>query len=349
MENEIYNPVDPVYYNYKVKNNLLDELPKEVTKFNNIYICSYNVTTSEKYPFLRFLLIKSKINDTLYFPQIPIIKNLDNKEFVDFMKIGLYGLMRLNDYDTFNNDVEFNGYYEYNNNLYVFFDITKCAVIINDIYSNNTLWFVLIDEIVNHTKMCNIPINNAVIDLFRFNEDLCFLMDKNGLPYEIPSVGYVGKKENKLHFTYTFGQTKSDKNGFLGPFYYFTNYYIAFKEAFELLDNKLEKIGIIRFALFSGNTKYFENNPNDAFDVSEIKKQRLIDSNLDSTMEKMTMRISDHNGEWSENYDSAYLGIVELDNGDLFEKQTIVLKEYNQQIPLSYHYINQKSDDYLIL
>ena len=61
------------------------------------------------------------------------------------------------------------------------------------------------------------------------------------------------------------------------------------------------------------------------------------------------MRISDHNGEWSENYDSAYLGIVELDNGDLFEKQTIVLKEYNQQIPLSYHYINQKSDDYLIL
>ena len=47
-------------------------------------------------------------------------------------------------------------------------------------------------------------------------------------------------------------------------------------------------------------------------------------------------------GKWTENYDSAFLGNVELDNGKILNISLIVLKEYNQQIPLSFHYIRNK-------
>jgi len=71
---------------------------------------------------------------------------------------------------------------------------------------------------------------------------------------------------------------------------------------------------------------------------------------LDQAVERLTMRISDHDGKWAETYDSAYLGYTELDNGSILKKPIIVLKEYNQQIPLSYHYVNKKTykNEYLI-
>jgi hypothetical protein len=150
-----------------------------------------------------------------------------------------------------------------------------------------------------------------------------------------------------------FGQIKEVKNQLLGPYYYFKNYYNAFEEAGSLItDNK--KMGLVRFAVFTGNVKYIENYPNDPVDESEIKKQRLQDANLDQNIERLTMRISDHDGKWAENYDSAYLGNVELDDGNYLNKQIIVVKEYDQEMPLSYHYINKNTlkgekDDYLIV
>jgi hypothetical protein len=113
-------------------------------------------------------------------------------------------------------------------------------------------------------------------------------------------------------------------------------------------------MGLIRFAIFIGNVKYIENYPNDPVDESEIKKQRLQDQNLDQNIERLTMRITDHDGKWADNYDSVYLGNLELDDGNFLKKQLFVVKEYNQQMPLSYHLINKaplkaKKEDYLIL
>ena len=75
-------------------------------------------------------------------------------------------------------------------------------------------------------------------------------------------------------------------------------------------------------------------------------------------MEVMTTRISDHDGKWAEKYDSVFLGKTELDNGQYLKKtQIYVLKEYEQQIPLSYHFIDKtylkdlydENTDYLIM
>jgi hypothetical protein len=89
---------------------------------------------------------------------------------------------------------------------------------------------------------------------------------------------------------------------------------------------------------------FISDDINDDIDESETKKLRLQDVNLNQNIERLTMRISDHDGKWAENgFDSSYLGIVELDDGNLFEKSQVALKEYTQQIPLSYHYIDLKT------
>jgi hypothetical protein len=183
-------------------------------------------------------------------------------------------------------------------------------------------------------------VDGKVTHFFTLNEDFCFLLDENERSYEIPIVGYVGKPESKLNFTYTFGQIMDNKTGILGPFYYFTNYFNAFEDAVKFNDSKQ---GLVRFALFLGNTKYIENQLNDNIDDSEIMSQRLEDDTLDQTQERLTMRITDYDGKWAENYDSCYLGHIELDNGEYLKNTPIIVViEYNQQIPLSYHY-NKKT------
>ena len=92
--------------------------------------------------------------------------------------------------------------------------------------------------------------------------------------------------------------------------------------------------------------------------MSDTKRERLRDRSLNQNIEILTMRISDHDGKWAENYDSAYIGHIELDNGENLENTPIiVVKNYDQQIPLSYHYINKatltekynRNNRYLIL
>jgi hypothetical protein len=203
------------------------------------------------------------------------------------------------------------------------------------------------------------------------------LKNKNGDNYELPVVGYIGMngtKYNKVSFTYTFGNSPKDKNSMLGPYYYFTDYKNAIREGcwsengkpvkvddVLITDNeygRYKKGSIVRFGLFLGKMKMVENLPNDESDNSYTKKERLEDTDLDKNMEILTMRISDHDGKWAENYDSAFLGKIELDNGEYLKNTPIyVLKEYEQQIPISYHFIDKRylkdlydeNTDYLIM
>jgi len=358
MENEEYNPELPKYYNYKAKiSNKLDltlESIKDLNTYNNIYMCVYDVVNKGKYPFQRFILTNDIIYESLGFPQLKFIKNDSGFDILNYSKVILFGVLmqsdlNLTDYEKFDENLEFNGIYENDNNLYLFYDITKCNIELNDIEkNNNTIWLALIDEIVNHKHLCNMKINKNVTKFLKLNDDFCFLIDENESSYEIPIVSYVGKPEKKLNFTYVFGETMSNKNNILGAFYYFTDYYNAFKDVVELEENA--KAGVVRFALFVGNTKYYENLSNDNIDNSEIMFQRLEDENLDKSIELLSMKISDHDGHWSKNYDSAYLGYIELDNGSFLDKRLIAIKDYNQQIPLSYHYVDKRTykNDYLI-
>lgn len=332
-----------IFYNYKGL-NLLNH--NESSDYTKVYIVSYIVNTDGTYPFLRFLLEKNtdleSTIDQLNFIEIHHFSSFDKNDLVEFGKFYLYDLLMTN-YDENNELIEFKGFFNSTNNLYLFFDISKFhpKYQLNDIYLNNRIWLGLIDEMVNHKHLCNIPIHQEVTNLFIQNDEFCFLLDENNESYEIPIVSYVGKKNSLINFTYTFGQTTGEYNDIFGPFYYFTDYYNSIKNGYD--PSHVKTSGIVRFAVFTGKTKYIENNSNDPIDESEIK-QRLLST--EQNIEQLTMRITDYDGKWANNYDSLYLGQIELDDGTYFSHNNVlVLKNYNQQVPLSYHFIDKKTLD----
>ena len=324
------------YYNYKGGNILKLNINKNLFEDKVIKLCAFNII-NKQIPFINFLLINNKYNK-LSFPSIPLIRNYDSEQLIEYAKIFLFSLLTLPDFEKFNELIEFNGFFEYDNTIYLFIDMTKYEYNAYDIYKNSTIWFTLIDEIMHHRNLCNMPIDEEVRTLLINNNDLYLLEDENKENYEIPVVGYISVPGNKLEFTYMFGSPKSDKNGILGPYFYFTDFNNAFNEGCQYI-----KGGIVRFAIFMDSVKYIENFPNDPIDESEIKQMRLNDDNLDNRLEQLTMRISDHDGNWAQKYSSVYLADVELDDGTKYDKKLLVIKEYEQQIPLSYHYVNKKS------
>ena len=363
-ENNIYEPVEPTYYNYKFTENFEQNIDDQLEYCNlsQIKICAYEINTEAKYPFLKYLLYKDIFSekDVLSFPAIDnSFFHMNTQNVKNFAQLHLFGILELTDYETFSKSIQYKGCYIYNNDVYVFFDITKNNVILYDIYRKSPTWLCLIDEIINERNVCSFKVRSDVSDFFIENHELCFLKDKNDDSYALPVVGYVGKPENMLNFTYIFGESKRDNHSIMGPYYYFTNYSNAIKhsgwsrnempetnENILLTENKYGKYikngGIVRFALFLNKMKFIENFPNDDIDESGIKQERLNDPNLDVNYERLTMRISDHDGNWTNIYNSVYLGRTELDNGEILkDTPIIVLKNYEQQCPLSYHFIDK--------
>jgi hypothetical protein len=352
MENEYINKIQKKHYKYKGENFLIHKI-SDTSNYENIYMCGYTINNTGKVPFQRFLLINSLSNRMLAFPTVKLFKKFNEEytnELINYVKVCFFKLFNLDDFVEFNSKLEFKGVYEYDNNLYVFLDCTYCVYSITDTYRDNTLWFVTIAEILNTKYVCDMPIRENITNFFIQNEKFCFLVDENNKNYDIPIVCYIAKREQNINFTYIFGQTTSDKNAIFGPYYYFKNLNSAVKDCEKLLDGNHDnyqikdienmKVGLIRFIIFPGTIKYVENNPLDNIDESQMKKLRIEDSNLNINYELLTMRISDHDGKWSKTYDSIILGKIELDDGNYIEEPIIAVKEYSQQIPLSYHYVN---------
>ena len=318
-----------MYYKYKgteiLSKSLLDDMQINT---NIMHICAYKVNTEGKYPFQEFLMINNPISDRgeLMVPFMYLTEDLlledDAKIMNDVSYKASYILSHIVKFDYMKNTVCINGFFEFNKEIFVFIDITE------QFKSNMSGTFALMDEIVNRQKVNETPIQNYIFSLFIMNDPLCFLLNmETEEQYEIPTTGYVCKEKNKVSFTSIFGQTTED--GILGPYFYFNSHKNA-------QNKKTSNGGIIRFALFTGNTKYIENLPDDPIDDSRVKRERLEDPNIDQMYEKMTLRITDYDGTWANKYDSVYLAQLELDNGDFVkDAPMLVIKEHCQQIPLT--------------
>lgn len=355
-EEQKYEQVQLNFYNYSAKKFLINNIDYclESNTFSQIKIVAYEVNNKGVYPFLQFLLLKDDFSPKLSFPFIPInYNNTNTEQILNMTKILFIGLNLTDNYETFTKNVVFDGFYENNGEMFLFVDITNLMINLYDIYSDTHVRFVLVDEILNKKQICDIDIDKKVTDFFNINYDFALLTNSLNESYEIPIVSYIGKQDNMINFTYIFGVTKQNKDAILGPYYYFTDFYNAVKE--EINDNTKnindKKRGIVRFAIFTKKTKYIENFPNDNIDESETKRMKLNDESQDKNYESLTMRITDYDGKWAENYDSCYLGHTELDNGEYLKNTPIlVVKEYEQQIPLSYHYSKKlESNHYSIV
>ena len=132
----------------------------------------------------------------------------------------------------------------------------------------------------------------------------------------------------------------------MGDYFYFTDYQNAVKNA-GWLNESMGCGGLLRCAVFLGKMKVLLNNPNDSVDESKITQEMLIINNENQEKCKTTkqlMRVSDRDGLWTENYDSAYLGKLTLDDGSIFNDYPLwVVKNYYQQVVLSSQIIDKKT------
>jgi hypothetical protein len=339
--------IEDNYYYYEAMEHLEQDIDEYLQNnvVQKITISAFQINDEKKYPFLSYLLCKNPLDESFNLPCIPLnYKNINTVNIVTITQIFLLSVLSLENSKDYLDLLEFKGFYLFNSEIYIFYDLTKSILKIKHTFDD--ICFGLISEIVNNQSICNYQINNETSNFFLNNTDFCFLKNKDDTIHELPVVGYVGKSGHMLYFTFIFGVSKSESSALFGPYYYFTNYENAVKQIHYECNKNInlkEKtpFGVIRFALFMEKIKFIQNLQSDNPDDSEIKKERLNDNLLDKNYEALTMRISDHDGEWTKLFDSVFLGNnIELDNGEKMENvPIIVLKEYEQQLPLSHHVI----------
>ena len=287
--------------------------------FDTVYICAYKINTAAAKPFLQYLLYKK--DTTLSFPSFKYINGSSLvSETVTLLRFLCKPKNTFTEYMRFSDpltaepestevDYTYSGYLTMDEDLYLFFDISDETI------TGENLWLSLIDEIIHCNNICNFQIESVVSTLFLNNNQLLILHDTDGIPIETPTVAYSGQHESLLNFTFVFGVSDIETIGN----YSFTDYVHSIKNGGWSKTNMPEikygklitdnehgryiKGGIVRFALFLGKNEIITNT-------------ELLTSN------------------WSSEFDIYYnrLGMP-----------VWIVHKLEQQVPLSYHYIDKKS------
>ena len=356
-----------VYYEYPIHDELENDFSKlDLPNRSRINICCYTVATNGLKPYLKYLLYKypessESYSDLLVFPFFLYENTDDTIQSVCVDKVLDY-LDNIGGHDS----VDIIGYKETDMGLNVFIELDgKIYESLNDIKHQTRktdLWFVLIKEIIDIKNVINFPIHSSVTDFFLKNMTFLFLLDKHRKPYTLPLVAYHGNYYKVISFVAVFGLKKSSVFSSLGPYYYFGTYEKALRYAVWTHSHtpmtvdgetitvnetgKYKKGGIVRFAIFPGNMKVFLNRPNDPEDSSKLTQDK---KNSDEWISS-TARLRDVDGRWTQNYNSVYQGIMLLKNGKRNQRGPHwVLRDYEQQTPLTYHYVDtSKFDDSLV-
>ena len=207
-------------------------------KTNKASVCLYNIHFIKDSPFLSYIFEKKNIDSQtlLTFPVFNIENILNIDSFIDL----------LNSYLKFKT-INFKGYIENNDNLFLFFEYND----ILDITSKNFV-SLTIHEICLTKKYYNSNIHESAYTLFFENPFLMQLRNKHDIPYPTPIVCYYKNDFNKV--SNYFGPLKL-KNSYY-DFYCYDSDFSHFKQKNISFEKNLTRI-----ILFLLDTKYiFTNN-----------------------------------------------------------------------------------------
>ena len=334
---EIISKTTPDYYYYPIEN-----LNKNFTNIRGnkiVHICLYSVTLGDYKPFIQYLLYKHQTSDNiLSFP------------FFSFKGGDLESQCNEKIKGITTEDYIIKGMESHGKDIYVIVSLPDNSCNLQHLKEKSKWWFTLLYEIINERKVLYFPIHTSVTDLFYYNSDLLYIVDEKNVPYETPLALYNGQHANKTNFIATFGISKYSPMASMGPYYYFATYDLACKFAnwsynfkplvlddILLTDNdfgRYKEGGIVRFAIFTGKVLVFLNREWDPKDTSLLADHR-------NDKEKRLLRID---GSWTKNYDTACVSEITYSDGE--KNQTgakYCIKNYYQQVPLSYHFIDKKS------
>jgi hypothetical protein len=342
------------HYRYNADYIIVNAIPS-LEGVSEVRLCLFVVVVGRTTPFLEFCLYRDD-DGTLRLPTMPVGKNT-----VEDARIGLAKV-----YSEWNADIGYRGFVVTGNEKILVYEWKNSTSDSLDTGAYSSRWWrVMSSEIVNHRKMLSFPIRDDVCDFFLENSEFLFLRDENDIVYETPSVGYYGSYYKNIAMTSVFGLRREGPTSSMGPYYYFGSYERAMRYAIwsssrkpvevdgELIttdeEGRYDRGGLVRFALFMGKTKVMMSRDSDIEDQSEIS-QELASSN---SFIKETMKIRDVDANWVLDFNSVRHGRYAINTEGrepsvLLPK--IVVKDYNQQVPLSYYYVstNQEPENAVI-
>jgi len=243
----------------------------------SIYVCAYQVNTEKNTPFLQYFMHKVKVesidSEKSAIMSLPSFKYDANKmsSYIDVMQkcIDILDILYISYHvedDVYGN---YKGYTLYEDSVYIFFDCSIYNIDSHYIYKANDLWLVLMDEIINHHVVSDIPINDSVVDFFMNHVDLLYLVSKEtGLFFPKPMAVYSASYNYMIEFTLQFDKVPDVK---FNNYYLFTNYPNSFELAKKIKNEKHKdtktpfKMGIIRHAIFTNETTLLSKEEWDNF------------------------------------------------------------------------------------
>lgn len=368
--NKVKNIIDNSIIYGKIINK---QLPTEalIHKASSINIILYNLVTSEVNPFVLFLLYKND-NNTLEFPTInknELPKNKTAQEYIHKLEKAYEKIFEKSKSKDESNDdidniinIDYSGYLLKDSELYLFLaynnDENKIELEHNKYKSR--YWWTLSSELVNYKKVLSFDVDDNVTQFFLNNSTLLYVYDNTLNPYESPVVGYYGGYYKQISTVVALGLKREKPYASFGPFYYFGDYKQAMRYAIwsslkkpmevngKLItkdeEGKYEKGGLVRFVLFTGKMKIMMGRPEDPDDDSDIS----IKGQKDNEFIKATLKFRDNNGKWIKEYNSIGYGkqniYLKSKHKEITLNPMIALKDYEQQIPLGYYYVNTDQD-----
>ncbi len=320
--------------------------------YEEVNVCIYKINQEASYPFTMFLLYKYDNNNLSF---IRINEKHKGNTLITHVLEKCRSL-----FTDQNAVIDYMGFIEENNNrLTLVIQYTSQTQGIEQVTYNTAWWWTLPSEIINYKYILNFDINPLATTFLVKHNKLCLLYDKEGTVYETPEVGYYGNYYKKIAAVASLGLSRQGIFSSFGPFYYFSDYTHAMRNAFWSQGGKPKKVGdkyitvdekgryekggIVRFALFVGKTKMLLGRSGDKPDDSAIS-QDLTETN---EFIKAMIKLRDNSAKWTEHYDSVRIGSHEIklkDKPTIYTNPLIALKEYEQQIPLEYYFVDTSQD-----
>lgn len=212
------------------------------------YIIAYSICKKGKHPFIKVLLTRPLPTDELAFPVVDsdTIENAyrGSKNFIDSVFCGSYDKI-------FHTHTVI-----HNKSTYLWLDISEIDE--NYICPSSNHAMALLDEILNHRKVCDTPVAFETTKYIISYFSLFQLYQKGATePLWYPSVKFVGRKSlSQLKYTFFCGSEK--RSGICGNAFYFTDYEEAINPS-AWINNVSDKFsketdiyGVVRFAIFFG-------------------------------------------------------------------------------------------------
>ena len=317
------NPSEIQYY--------LDNLKQKINceSGDTVHICIFTIQKeNSKFPYLLYLLYKQ--DNILSFPYFVYEKgdliNQCNSKISNILECSF----------------DFKGFIKQETNIYAFYEIPNNSYLPSYLASKDNWWFTLIYEICYLKSLNNFKIHDSVSNCFLNNSYLTLLYDNNNISHEVPIPLYIGSYEKDLNYLFLFGAHKLlSSKSIHGQYYNYFSYDSAcryglwdknFKDEGSNTENKYgryKKGGLVRYAVFTGNTKVFINT------YDNIEGLNIIENYKKSR---------DIEGKWAFDYDSLFVGNITID-GQVHLGYRYTIKDNNQVNALSYHYLDKSEID----